>query len=123
MFVVYTDRAQSIRGRAMALYVSSSVSLSFPQLLPVYALSILFPLFTLATVSSPCLQKVSRLSRVTPKMFGYRGVRITNSLILMSSTFLTSLVKVVKIVVVDFGVGSVRFRSVRKFFQHWRTTI
>ena len=47
-------------------------------------------------------------------------IGITNSAIYMSSIFLTYLVQVVKIVAVDFGVESVRFRSASKFLSTGR---
>ena len=85
------------------------VSLSLPQSEPVKALRMLLRVWTLALRSSVCCLKDKRLSKVTPRNFGFLTVGTCSPLISMGNSVLHSLEAVVKRVAEDFDGDMNRF--------------
>lgn len=79
------------------------VSVSLPQFVPAMALSILFLVISLLTVSLAWILNVSIGSKVTPRILGFFTVGRHWSLMIISSYFPSSLVQDVNRVEVDFS--------------------
>ena len=101
----------------MALYVVIKVSFSSPHVVPASAFKMLLRWLTFVLRMLVWRPKENMGSRVRPRIFGSLMVGTLTLLILMSSSRLTSLEKVVKMVAEDLGADMKRFREMNHLFR------